>query len=274
MTRLAWRTDRAVELPPYRIPLAPDWPGAEGSGELLPWAGLRRLPPAELRWKRRLWPLYKALTDPLFDGYIEREALRLVHRHWRPGDTFLEAACGDMSLAGRLPAGACYNAFDARLSELHLRRLLARCPQANVALAPVERIPLPDACVDLLVCCQAFIHFRAFDAAVRELRRVLRPGGRCVCSLTNHFARLYRVRGPHPDGFHAWSYRGFVQAMAGHGFRLLEGRPCGLWLPLPRFLTQRALTLPVTLPREEDNLVFFCVFEAVDMAPTACGGAP
>lgn len=258
MTRLVWRTDRFIEMPPHRIPIAAELADARHPG-----TGLRRLPPRELRWKRLVWPVYKRLTDPLFDGFIEDALLRLLRRHWRGGDTYLEIACGDMSLAGRLPKGACFNAFDLSLSELHVRRTLARSPDASLAIAPVERIPLPDACADVLVCSQAFIHFPDFDAAAREIRRVARPGARLLCSVANHLAWMYRVRGAHPDGVQAWSFDGFAQAMAAHGFRRLESHRAGLWVPLP-LPTRRALTLPVGVPWESLNTVFFYAFEATD----------
>jgi ubiquinone/menaquinone biosynthesis C-methylase UbiE len=52
-------------------------------------------------------------------------------------------------------------------------RLQALCGDA-------ERLPLADGSVDVLTCCNSFHHYPHQDAAVREFRRVLRPGGLLV----------------------------------------------------------------------------------------------
>lgn len=46
-----------------------------------------------------------------------------------------------------------------------------------------EAIPLPDASVDSILCTQVFEHLPHPHVAIRELFRVLRPGGRCLFSV-------------------------------------------------------------------------------------------
>lgn len=55
-------------------------------------------------------------------------------------------------------------------------RLAARLPSVRALAGAAEAIPLADASVDAIVCAQAF-HWFATDAALAEMRRVLRPGG-------------------------------------------------------------------------------------------------
>lgn len=43
-----------------------------------------------------------------------------------------------------------------------------------------ERLPLSDAGVDVITCCNSFHHYPHQAAAIREFRRVLRPGGLLV----------------------------------------------------------------------------------------------
>ncbi len=55
-------------------------------------------------------------------------------------------------------------------------RLASAFPAVDARAGTAEALPLPDASVDAVVCAQAF-HWFANDAAMRELARVIRPGG-------------------------------------------------------------------------------------------------
>ncbi len=56
-------------------------------------------------------------------------------------------------------------------------QLAAALPAVTAREGSAESMPLPDASVDAIVCAQAF-HWFANAAAMAEIRRVLRPGGR------------------------------------------------------------------------------------------------
>lgn len=57
-----------------------------------------------------------------------------------------------------------------------LRRVSAD-PHVSVRLAGAEALPFPDDCLDAALVCDAFHHFRDQDAAIREIARVVKPGG-------------------------------------------------------------------------------------------------
>ena len=56
-------------------------------------------------------------------------------------------------------------------------QLSAALPDVEALAGSAQSIPLPDACVDAVVCAQAF-HWFATAEALAEIHRVLKPGGR------------------------------------------------------------------------------------------------
>lgn len=58
------------------------------------------------------------------------------------------------------------------------RNLAPYAPRANVHTGDVARLPLADRCVDLVVSTLSSHHWAEPAAAVPEMARVLRPGGR------------------------------------------------------------------------------------------------
>lgn len=74
-----------------------------------------------------------------------------------------------------LATGASVTAVEP-VSEM-LAKLAARHPGIETYAGSAERIPLGNACLDAVVCAQAF-HWFSTAQALAEIRRVLKPGGR------------------------------------------------------------------------------------------------
>lgn len=94
----------------------------------------------------------------------------------RETDRVLDVACGT-GLVSRLFKGRVAEVVGvditvdmAEQARPHLDRLV---------IAPAEALPFPDGAFDVVVCRQG-IQFMALPDAVREMARVLRPGGRLV----------------------------------------------------------------------------------------------
>src|SRR5207247_1842852 len=67
----------------------------------------------------------------------------------------------------------------------------------------VEEIPVPDASFELVLCTQTLEHAADPARAVRELRRVVAPGGRVLAS--THGVQVYH---PNPDDYWRWTHAG------------------------------------------------------------------
>jgi len=67
----------------------------------------------------------------------------------------------------------------------------------------VEEIPVPDESFELVLCTQTLEHALDPARAVRELRRVVAPGGRVLVS--THGVQVYH---PNPDDYWRWTHAG------------------------------------------------------------------
>lgn len=98
-----------------------------------------------------------------------------------PGQRVLDLASGPGLLA-RAAAGRVGAAGLAMASDISQGQL-ACCPDLPRVAADGEALPLADASLDRVLCGLGLMFFPDEDAALREMRRVLRPGGRVALSV-------------------------------------------------------------------------------------------
>ena len=120
-----------------------------------------------------------------------------------PGMRVLDAACGGgRNLVYLLQSGVDVYATDADPRAVESVRQLAvqlapHLPAENFRIEPVERMTFPDAFADV-VLSSAVLHFARddaqFDDMVREMWRVLTPGGMLFCRLASSIGMEHRVR--------------------------------------------------------------------------------
>lgn len=100
------------------------------------------------------------------------------------GDVAVDVCCGtgDMVrlLAGHQPAPGLVIGLDFSAQMLAAGHYSGGGAPIHLARADGLRLPLRDGSADVLTCAFGVRNFADLDAGLREFRRVLRPGGRCV----------------------------------------------------------------------------------------------
>lgn len=91
------------------------------------------------------------------------------------GRKALEVGAGTGEFIPTLRATDCEIVALEPIDEMR-EQLVRAYPEVTALAGSADAIPLPDACMDAVVCAQAF-HWFATPAAVAEMRRVLVPGG-------------------------------------------------------------------------------------------------
>ncbi len=128
-----------------------------------------------------------------------------------PGVRVLDAGCGRgevllaCAAAGAQVAGIDYSAAAVEIAH----ETLADVPGADVVQGGVERLPWPNGHFDRVLCGDVIEHLDPgqADAALREFRRVLAPGGRLLVHTAPN--RLFRTL--------TWPVARPLLRLAGHG---------------------------------------------------------
>lgn len=198
-------------------------------------------------------------------AFITRAVAGLLRPRLQADSAFLEVGCGNMELRRYLPPGCTYNAIEMSVSEFTLQRVLADAGNVNFAFALATDIPLESASVDAMASIEVFEHIPPIEDALREIRRVMKPGGFLVCSIPNNYYFKYTVVGDNPDHVNKWRFDEFPPVVQRFGFRLVESRRLGLWIPIPIRGLQE-MYVPFRPAREFFTSNFFYCFEAVELS--------
>jgi len=155
----------------------------------LPSEGVRRM-------FDRIAPVYDAMNRLMTAGLDQRWRRITVERVVRPGDSVLDACCGtgDLAIAAARRGG---EVTGLDFSERMLERARAKSPSIEWVRGYVLALPFPDASFDAVTVGFGVRNVDDLEAGVRELRRVLRPGGRLgileITRPTGMLAPFYRV---------------------------------------------------------------------------------
>ena len=137
----------------------------------------------------------------LFNAFAARELRQaLAGLALRPGMQVLDAGCGTGDALPWLAeaVGSSGTVLGIELSAAHALAARESAPPGCVVLqADMTKPPLPAASVDLVWSVNALNHLRAPAAGLRQLLRVLRPGGRIALGQSSLL----------PEMFFAWDAR-------------------------------------------------------------------
>jgi len=156
----------------------------------LPAEGVRRM-------FDRIAPVYDLMNRLMTAGLDRRWRDVTVEQAVRRGDRVLDACCGtgDLATAARRAGAAEVVGLD--FSERMLERARAKAPGLEWVLGDLLALPFEDASFDAATVGFGVRNVEELEAGLRELRRVLRPGGRlAVLEITTPrgvVAPFYRV---------------------------------------------------------------------------------
>ena len=137
------------------------------------------LPPERVRSMfDRIAPVYDAMNRVMTVGLDQRWRAATVRETVRPGDRVLDACCGtgDLAIAAHRAGAASVVGLD--FSERMLERARRKAPQLEWVQGDVLSLPFEDARFESAVVGFGVRNVEDLEAALKELRRVLRPGGR------------------------------------------------------------------------------------------------
>jgi len=118
------------------------------------------------------------------DAEYEEQILPLVERYARGARRVLDIGCGEGQVGRRLAGqGAQVVALDVTWSQV--RKAYERGGLSGYLQATADQLPCRDAGFDTVVLCLAIEHVEPFEAAIKEVARVLTPGGRFLLLLVH-----------------------------------------------------------------------------------------
>jgi len=114
---------------------------------------------------------------------------------WDGTQIVADVGCGNgFDLRQIVPQGRCRHAIGIDLSAGMLRSLgdLRQAGRLSLVQADAQYLPLPDDSVDVAMAMHMLYHVPDVKAAIRELRRITKPGGTVLAS-TNSSAHLAEI---------------------------------------------------------------------------------
>lgn len=143
--------------------------------------------------------------SPAEHNYLLRRLLatqlkRSIRETIPPGARVLDLGCGPKPYRPLFNGVAEYVGVDARQE-----------PQVDV-VAPADELPFDAGSFDCVLCTQMLEHVPDPPAVVREIHRVLRPGGSALVS--THGTIRYH---PNPEDYYRWTHAGLHQLFTSVG---------------------------------------------------------
>lgn len=145
------------------------------------------------RVQRYGWDLAATSYEPLWQAQLAGAQRGLLAKAaLQPGERVLDVACGTglVTLAAAEAVGPASRVLGVDLSSEMVAAATARgIPNAEFARMDAEALALPGAAFDVVLCALGLMYVPEPEQALREMRRVLRPGGRLGLAVWGERAR-------------------------------------------------------------------------------------
>ena len=137
-----------------------------------------------------------------YDGFREGTwpALRAMLPEPGPGPV-LDIGCGEGRAARELLKLGYQRVIGVERSPTLAAAAAADTPGLPVLQADAARLPVAGECADLVLACMSLLDMDDFPGAVREIGRVLRPGGRLCLAVVHPFNSAQDVATMHTPSF-------------------------------------------------------------------------
>ena len=167
----------------------------------------------------RIAPVYDAMNRAMTLGLDRRWRRLTAQAAVRPGDKVLDACCGtgDLALAGRAAGG---DVVGVDFSEAMLARARGKAPEIEWVRGDAAALPFPDETFDAVTVGFGIRNLADLEGGLRELARVLKPGGKVGC------LEITRPRGILRPFFRLW-FDGLVPVVG----KVLPGGAAYSYLP-------------------------------------------
>lgn len=119
-------------------------------------------------------------------------ALAMVEAAVPRGAKVLDVGCGTGEMAEQLMRRG-YEAWGLDIAAPMIRRARDRCASDRFEVADLEHLPFADDTFDAAVCLGVIEYLDTDERALRELWRVLKPGGRVVVSTPSAICPLHHL---------------------------------------------------------------------------------
>src|SRR5437773_360608 len=122
----------------------------------------------------------------------QRFALEMVRVSVPEAAKVLDVGCGPGEMAHELARGG-YEVWGLDIAAPMIRYARERCGSGRFQVGDLEYLPFRDNTFDAVVCLAVVEYQDTAERSLREIRRVLKPGGRAVISTASAVSPLYHI---------------------------------------------------------------------------------
>jgi ubiquinone/menaquinone biosynthesis C-methylase UbiE len=119
-----------------------------------------------------------------------RFTLEMLGAAVQPGSKVLDVGCGAGQLVAELNRRG-YEAWGVDISEAMVNHAREQYESDRFRVADIEQLPFSDNSFDGIVCLGVLEYLNQDDAALREMWRVLKPGGRAIITTPSSICPFY-----------------------------------------------------------------------------------